>query len=84
MTYGGEPINIVFTTPTGGLVLRQAVAKVVKQAATTAGIAADLGMHAGRRGRNQPGDSGSNAVRSGWCAERLGFGVPPAHTVSRE
>ena len=36
-------------TPTGGLVLRQTVAKVVKQAAKTAGIAADLGTHAGRR-----------------------------------
>ena len=39
----------MFTNPTGGLVLRQTVAKVVKQAAKTAGIAADLGTHAGRR-----------------------------------
>jgi hypothetical protein len=30
-------------------VLRQAVAKVVKQAAKTAGVAADLATHAGRR-----------------------------------
>lgn len=48
-SYGGEPINLVFTNPTGGLVLRQAIAKVVKQAAKSAGIAADLGTHAGRR-----------------------------------
>jgi hypothetical protein len=39
----------VFTTPTGGLVLRQTVAKLVKQAAKTAGIAADIGTHTGRR-----------------------------------
>jgi integrase len=47
--YEGQPLNLVFTTPTGGLVLRQAVAKVVKQGAKTAGIAVDLGTHAGRR-----------------------------------
>jgi integrase len=49
VTYGGEQVNLVFTNPTGGLVLRQAVTKVVKQAAKTAGIAADLATHAGRR-----------------------------------
>jgi site-specific recombinase XerD len=49
VTYDGERTTSVFTNPTGGLVLRQAVAKVVKQAAKTAGIAADLGTHAGRR-----------------------------------
>jgi len=49
IVYGGEQINLVFTNPTGGLVLRQAVAKVVKSAAKTAGIGADLGTHAGRR-----------------------------------
>ncbi len=49
ITYGGERISLVFTNPTGGLVLRQAVAKVVKQAAKTAGIAAELGTHTGRR-----------------------------------
>jgi integrase len=48
-TYDGERINLVFTTPTGGLVLRQTVTKVVKQAARTAGIAVDLATHAGRR-----------------------------------
>jgi integrase len=48
-TYQGERLNIVFTTPTGGLVLRQTVAKLIKQGAKTAGIAADLGTHAGRR-----------------------------------
>jgi integrase len=49
VTYQGEPVNLVFTTPTGGLVLRQTIAKVVKQAAKTAGISAQLGTHAGRR-----------------------------------
>jgi hypothetical protein len=48
ITYEGEAINLVFTTPTGGLVLRQTVAKVVKQAAKTAGIAVEIGTHAGR------------------------------------
>jgi integrase len=48
-TYEGEEVNLVFTTPSGGLVLRQAIAKLVKQAARTAGIEADLGTHAGRR-----------------------------------
>jgi integrase len=45
----GEQISLVFTNPTGGLVLRQAVTKLVKQAAKSAGIAADLATHAGRR-----------------------------------
>jgi integrase len=49
VTYEGERLNLVFTNPTGGLVLRQAVTKVVKQAAKTAGIAADVATHAGRR-----------------------------------
>jgi integrase len=49
VSYEGEAINLVFTNPVGGLVLRQAVTKVVKQAAKTAGIAADLATHAGRR-----------------------------------
>jgi len=48
-TYQGERVSIVFTTPTGGLVLRQTVAKLIKQGAKSAGIAADLGTHAGRR-----------------------------------
>jgi integrase len=48
-SYEGETINLVFTTPAGGLVLRQTIAKVVKQAAKTAGITADVGTHAGRR-----------------------------------
>jgi integrase len=49
IAYEGERLNLVFTTPTGGLVLRQSVAKVMKQAAKTAGITARLGTHAGRR-----------------------------------
>jgi integrase len=49
VTYGGERISLVFTNPAGGFVLRQAVAKVVKQAAKTAGITAELGTHTGRR-----------------------------------
>jgi len=48
-TYAGERVSLVFTTPTGGLVLRQTISKVVKQAAKSAGITADLGTHAGRR-----------------------------------
>jgi integrase len=48
-THDGEPITLVFTTPTGGLVLRQTVSKLVKQGAKTAGITASLGTHAGRR-----------------------------------
>lgn len=48
-THDGEPISLVFTTPTGGLVLRQTVSKLVKQGAKTAGITAALGTHAGRR-----------------------------------
>jgi integrase len=47
--YEGEDVNLVFTTPSGGLVLRQTIAKLVKQAAKTAGIEAGLGTHAGRR-----------------------------------
>jgi integrase len=49
MTYDGERVSLVCTTPTGGLVLRQTIAKIVKQAARTAGITADFGTHAGRR-----------------------------------
>jgi len=49
ISYEGEPVNLVFTTPVGGLVMRQTVAKVMKQAAKTAGITAELGTHAGRR-----------------------------------
>jgi site-specific recombinase XerD len=49
ITHEGERLHLVFTTPTGGLVLRQTVANVMKQAAQTAGITARLGTHAGRR-----------------------------------
>jgi site-specific recombinase XerD len=49
VTYDSDLVNLVFTTPTGELVLRQTIAKVVKQAAKTAGISAQLGTHAGRR-----------------------------------
>jgi integrase len=48
-TYKGEPVSLVFTNPSGGLVLRQTVAKVIKSAAKTAGINAEPGTHAGRR-----------------------------------
>ena len=37
IVYEGRPIELVFTTTTGGLVLRQAVTKAVATAATTAG-----------------------------------------------
>jgi integrase len=49
INYEGEPVSLVFTTPVGGLVLRQTIAKVMKQAAKTAGITAQLGTHTGRR-----------------------------------
>jgi len=49
ITHGAERTSLVSTNPAGGLVLRQAVAKVVKQAARTAGITAQLGTHTGRR-----------------------------------
>ena len=49
ITHEGQAISLVFTNPTGGLVLRQAVAKVVKQAAKTAGVTATVGTHTGRR-----------------------------------
>jgi integrase len=48
-TYEGDEINLVFTTPAGGLVLRQTIAKLVKGAAKSCGIDADFGTHAGRR-----------------------------------
>lgn len=48
-TYDGEPVSLVFTTPTGGLVLRQTIAKLVKQAAKSAGIDAQVATHTGRR-----------------------------------
>jgi integrase/recombinase XerD len=47
--YEGNEIVLVFTTPTGGLVLRHTVAKLVKQAAKTAGITDQLGTHTERR-----------------------------------
>jgi integrase len=49
ISYEGEPVSLVFTTPVGELVLRRTVAKVMKQAAKSAGITAQLGTHAGRR-----------------------------------
>jgi integrase len=51
ITYDGQQVSLVFTTPTGGLVLRQTVAKVVKQAAKSAGISDtdQLATHTGRR-----------------------------------
>jgi integrase len=48
-SYEGDEINLVFTTLAGGLVLRQTIAKLIKGAARTSGIEADLGTHAGRR-----------------------------------
>ncbi len=44
-----RPIDLVFTTTTGGLVLRQAVTKAVATAAVAAGVdPTGLGTHAGR------------------------------------
>ena len=49
LVYEGRPIDLVFTTTTGGLVLRQAVTKAVATAATAVGIdPTGLGTHAGR------------------------------------
>jgi len=48
-TYEGRSVDLIFTTTTGGLLLRQAVAKAIAAAATRAGIdAKGLGTHAGR------------------------------------
>jgi integrase len=49
VVYEGEEIQLVFTTPTGGLVLRQSISKVIRQAAKTAGITVSLNTHDGRR-----------------------------------
>jgi integrase len=47
--YEGRPIDLVFTTVTGGLLLRQAVTKAVAAAAVAAGLdPTGLGTHAGR------------------------------------
>jgi integrase len=49
IVHEGRPIDLVFTTTTGGLVLRQAVTKAVATAAVTAGVdPTGLGTHAGR------------------------------------
>jgi integrase len=49
LVYEGRPIDLVFTTTTGGLVLRQAVTKSVAAAATAVGIdPTGLGTHSGR------------------------------------
>ena len=48
-SYDGRPIELVFSTTTGGLLLRQTVAKAVRSAALAAGIdPTGLGTHAGR------------------------------------
>jgi integrase len=48
-SYQGQPVELIFTTATGGLLLRQTVAKVVSAAAQRAGIdPKGLGTHAGR------------------------------------
>jgi integrase len=49
LTYEGHPIDLVFTTITGGLLLRQAVTKAVGSSASAAGLdPTGLGTHAGR------------------------------------
>ncbi len=49
-TYEGRHIDLVFTTPTGRLVLRQAITKTITIAAQVAGIEpTKLGTHTGRR-----------------------------------
>ena len=49
MIYGGERINLVFTNPPGGLVLHQAVAKIVKQAGKAPVSLPTSATHTGRR-----------------------------------
>ena len=51
MSYEGERVTLVFTTPAGGLVLRQTVSKVVKQAA---------------KGRASPPTSGPTPAAAQW------------------
>jgi integrase len=47
--YAGRPVDLVFTTVSGGLLLRQAVAKAIAAAAVRAGIdPKGLGTHSGR------------------------------------
>jgi integrase len=49
LSYEGRPVGLVFTTITGGLLLRQAVTKAVASAARAAGLdPTGLGTHAGR------------------------------------
>jgi integrase len=49
LVYGGRPIELVFTTVTGGLVVRQVVGKAVAAAAVAAGVdPTGLGTHVGR------------------------------------
>jgi integrase len=49
VSYEGRPVELVFTTVTGGLLLRQAVTKAVASAARAAGLdPTGLGTHAGR------------------------------------
>ena len=49
LVYEGRPIDLVFTTISGGLLLRQAVTKAVTSAALAAGLdPTGLGTHAGR------------------------------------
>ena len=48
-TFEGRPIELVFTTPLGGFVLRQAVTKAVANAARAVGLdPTGLGTHGGR------------------------------------
>ena len=55
--YEGEPPSLVFTTPAGGLVLRQTISKVVEQGAKTAGD------HGRPRDARRAADRGHHAVR---------------------
>jgi integrase len=49
LVYEGRPIELVFTTDTGGLLLRQVVTKAVAASAVAAGLdPTGLGTHAGR------------------------------------
>ncbi|MEY2472974.1 MAG: hypothetical protein QOK28_2303 [Actinomycetota bacterium] len=48
--YEGQQVELVFTTPNGGLVMRETITKAINLAAVAANIDTDrLGTHTGRR-----------------------------------
>ena len=69
-SYAGEDVDLAFTTTTGGLLLRQTVAKAVTAAAERAGIdPKGLGTHSGR----------STAITALYAEEGLDLGDVARH-----